>query len=89
MNQVPILDNHFLLLKESQDLNSPLGMLHYDRYDNTQELKEFLIAKQDQIQCVVGRDFIPFGSAQCPKLNDYADGIDTMQFLGNFAKCLS
>jgi hypothetical protein len=89
MNQVPILDNHFLLLKESQDLNSPLGMLHYYRYENTQELKEFLIAKQDQIQCVVGRDFIPFGSAQCPKLNDYADGIDTMQFLGNFAKCLS
>jgi len=33
----------------------------------------------------VGKGYLPFGSAQCPTLTDYADGIDTMQFLGNFA----
>jgi hypothetical protein len=89
MNQVPILDNHFLLLKESQDLHSPLGMLHYQRYNDPKEVADFLLLNQHQIQCVVGHSYMPFGSAQCPQLTDYADGIDTMQFLGNFAACLS
>jgi hypothetical protein len=88
MNQVPILDNHFLLLKESQDLHSPLGMLHYHRYASITEVEAYLDANQQQIQCVVGHAYLPFGSAQCPQLTDYADGIDTMHFLGNFASCL-
>jgi hypothetical protein len=89
MNQVPILDNHFLLLKESQDLHSPLGMLHYQRYNDIKEVEEFLLSNQQQLQCVVGHGYLPFGAAQCPTLTDYADGIDTMHFLGNFASCLS
>lgn len=89
MNQVPILDNHFLLLKESTELHSPLGMLHYQRYNDTKEVADFLLSNQQQIQCVVGHGYLPFGAAQCPTLTDYADGIDTMQFLGNFASCLS
>ena len=89
MNQVPILDNHFLLLKESQDLHSPLGMLHYQRYNDIKEVEEFLLSNQQHLQCVVGHGYLPFGAAQCPTLTDYADGIDTMHFLGNFASCLS
>jgi len=30
---------------------------------------------------VVGLDYIPFGQAQKPKIDDYADGVDTMKFL--------
>jgi|Laugresu1bdmlbsd_1035121.scaffolds.fasta_scaffold00570_6 hypothetical protein len=89
MNQVPILDNNFVLLKESSELHSPLGMLHYHRYQSREEVLDFIKAQQQVIQCVVGHGYLPFGSAQCPKLTDYADGIDTMQFLGNFATCLS
>lgn len=89
MNQVPILDNNFVLLKESKDLNSPLGMLHYHRYQNQEQLNAFLSEHQSHIQCIVGEGFLAFGSAQCPTLNDYADEIDTMYFLGNFAACLS
>ena len=88
MNQVPILDNHFLLLKESQELHSPLGMLHYHRYASINEVEAYLETNQQQIQCVVGHTYMPFGTAQCPQLTDYADGIDTIQFLGNFASCL-
>jgi len=40
-----------------------------------------LDAHRSQIQCVVGQDYIPFGRAQCPSLMDYADGMDTMEFL--------
>jgi hypothetical protein len=50
MNQVPILDNHFLLLKESQELHSPLGMLHYHRYASITEVEAYLDANQQQIQ---------------------------------------
>jgi hypothetical protein len=85
MNQVPILDNNFVLLKESKDLHSPLSVLHYQRYNDHNEVLTFLEENQQQIQCIVGHDYLPFGSAQCPQLTDYADGIDTMQFLGNFA----
>ena len=85
MNQVPILDNNFVLLKQSKDLHSPLSVLHYQRYNDHNEVLTFLEENQQQIQCIVGRDYLPFGSAQCPQLTDYADGIDTMQFLGNFA----
>jgi hypothetical protein len=85
MNQVPILDNNFLLLKENNELHSPLSMLHYQRYTSLKEVEDFILANKDHIQCVVGYGYLPFGSAQCPQLNDYADGIDTMQFLGNFA----
>ena len=34
-----------------------------------------------QIQCVAGKGYTSFGKAQSPGLNDYADGVDTMQFL--------
>lgn len=89
MNQVPILDNNFVLLKESKDLHSPLSVLHYQRYKDQNEVVTYLEENQQQIQCIVGHNYLPFGSAQCPTLTDYADGIDTMQFLGNFASCLS
>ncbi len=85
MNQVPILDNNFVLLKESKDLHSPLSVLHYQRYNDQNEVVTYLEENQQQIQCIVGHNYLPFGAAQCPTLTDYADGIDTMQFLGNFA----
>jgi len=33
------------------------------------------------IQCVVGKNYLPFGEAQNPTLDQYADGVDTMAFL--------
>ncbi|MFM8596217.1 MAG: acyl-CoA reductase [Flavobacteriales bacterium] len=85
LNLSPILDNNFILLKESEELFSPLAMLHYHRYQQQADLSTYLLDNQNEIQCIVGHGYLPFGAAQCPQLNDYADGIDTMQFLGNFA----
>ena len=39
------------------------------------------LAGNPDIQCVVGKDHTPFGRAQQPELTDYADGVDTLQFL--------
>jgi hypothetical protein len=81
MNQAVFLDNNFLLLKESMDLFSPLAMIHYHFYNDYNKLNEYLGLNKESIQCLIGRNYIPFGQGQCPKLNDYADGIDTMNWL--------
>lgn len=81
MNLENILDNNFVLLKESQELFSPLAMLYYQRYENLTEVKSYLEENEHNIQCIVGQNYTPFGKAQNPDLQDYADGIDTMAWL--------
>jgi hypothetical protein len=81
-----LLDNNFLLLKESQDYSSPVGVLYYEYYNDLNELNQKLKDDKDQIQCIVSEsseieNSLPLGTAQCPSLSDYADGVDTMKFL--------
>ena len=81
------LDNGFLLLKESTDLVSPIGVLFYEIYEDELELQSKLSALSSQIQCLVGSSrlsipgIVAFGQTQCPAPWDYADGVDTLQFL--------
>jgi hypothetical protein len=81
MNQDQLFDNNFVLLRETSELFSPLAMVHFLRYENQEEVDHFLTSHTESIQVVVGKSFTPFGSAQCPMLSDYADGVDTMEFL--------
>ena len=81
LNQELLLDNNFVLLKESKELFSPLGMLHYHFYNNNDELNAYLNINENQVQCIVGRNYLPFGSSQQPGLSDYADGVDTLKWL--------
>ena len=81
LNQVDLLDNNFVLLKESSELFSPLGMLNYHFYDSVSEVKEYIDNNKDNLQCIVGQEYIPFGLTQKPSLNDYADGVDTLRWL--------
>ncbi|MGZ4055246.1 MAG: acyl-CoA reductase [Bacteroidia bacterium] len=81
-----LLDNNFLLLKEDTAYSSPIGVLFYEYYDDINVLNQKLENDKEQIQCIVAnspgiKNAIPFGTAQCPQLGDYADGIDTMKFL--------
>ena len=39
------------------------------------------LKKEADIQCIVGHEYITFGQSQRPAINDYADGVDTMEFL--------
>jgi hypothetical protein len=80
------LDNGFLLLREAPEIASPVAVLHYEYYDDKNALQNELQRNAQAIQCIVSREgtfhaSIPFGQAQTPKLNDYADGVDTMRFL--------
>ena len=84
------LDNGFLLLKEDERLVSPLAVLYYNYYEDLQAVERLLENESDKIQCIVStaplqvkNQVVNFGQSQQPGLADYADGIDTMDFLAN------
>jgi len=81
MNSIPHLSNNFLMIRECPDLFSPISTAHYEWYENITDVKLKLKEQKSEVQCIVGRDFVPFGGSQSPKLRDYADGIDVMSFL--------
>lgn len=87
LNKVDFKANGCILLKEEKTLHSSIATLHFEYYDNKNELQEELQNRRDEIQLVVSKDqfeglaVFDFGEAQQPALDDYADGVDTMQFL--------
>ena len=85
MSQFKLIENGFLILKEDSSYSSPIASLFYEFYDNLSELKTKLETEKEQIQCVVGNqkweNIIQFGETQKPQLWDYADGVDTLEFL--------
>lgn len=87
VNRDKHLDNGFLLLKEDKSMTSPLAVLFFEYYDNTVSLEEKLKMESKNIQCIVAPPSggwgasVPFGQSQCPALWDYADAVDTMDFL--------
>lgn len=87
VNGEPHLDNGFLLLKESQELVSPIAVLFYEKYQDEMDLNQKLSSIRDKVQCVLGNqpgstdEVIPFGQAQMPCPWDYADHVDTLKFL--------
>ena len=81
MGSNKLLENGFLLMKEDKSLFSPLAMLYYEYYDDVQSIEQFIEENAEQLQCVVSQKDIPFGNTQKPNLWDYADGVDTVDFL--------
>ncbi|MES2428557.1 MAG: acyl-CoA reductase [Bacteroidota bacterium] len=82
------LDNNFLILKENESQASPLAVLYYSYYDDLTSAEKTINTAADAIQCVVTTaplkvksQIVNFGQSQHPQLWDYADGIDTMDFL--------
>jgi len=83
-------DNGFLLLKEDSSLSSPLAVLYYEKYSNLAELEALLNGQTENIQCVVSATplklkvpVLGFGQSQTPKLWDYADNVNTIEFLNS------
>jgi hypothetical protein len=90
LNKEKFFDNGLLLIKEDSRIASPVATLYYEKYKNEEELFEKLLAIKEQIQCIVSNGVIlsplekmrvKFGQTQTPELWNYADGVDTMEFL--------
>jgi len=85
MSEFDMLENGFLMIKEDPSYASPIATVFYEHYDTLDQLKKTLKNQKDNIQCIVANNFtdnsISFGQTQKPELWDYADGIDTVDFL--------
>jgi hypothetical protein len=77
------------MLIKKPEIISRIGCLHYSYYNQIDQLKDHLIEHKKDIQCIVSDGIqsiddipvVPFGNSQKPSLMDYADGVDTMEFL--------
>lgn len=97
MSEFDCLDNEFLIIKEEENsYTSPIASLGYSYYENLDEVATEISSNQDELQCVVSSaetrhkmglsnltapQFVDFGMTQQPQLSDYADGVDTVDFL--------
>ncbi|MFC7772575.1 acyl-CoA reductase [Flavobacterium sp. GCM10027622] len=87
MSLYQLLDNGFITIKEDTSYASPISSVFYEFYENIEDVKTRLQNDVDSIQCIVSNGLIDnsiaFGQTQKPKLWDYADNVDTLDFLLN------
>lgn len=80
MNSKFYMNNGSVIMAENVSPFSPVSQIHYQFYDNRDTVAETLRTSSD-IQCITGHGFVRFGDTQSPSLTDYADGVDTLDFL--------
>lgn len=88
LNKMPYMTNGTLLLLPSEHLFAAISTLNYSTYTNKENLLQQLIGS-DEVQCItlkskdneMTQKVQLLGENQQPKLDDYADGVDTMAFL--------
>jgi hypothetical protein len=79
MNNIFYMTNEVTLLIENEQIFSAISQLNYSFYNNINDLN--VLKNNVDVQCIVGKNYVPFGMAQKPSLFEYADGVDTMGFL--------
>ena len=88
VNVTPFIDGGFFILLETEIISSPPGIIHYRKYKNISEAAAIVKSANEQLQCVVSSHneipgAIPFGTTQQPELLDFADGVNTIEFLNS------
>jgi hypothetical protein len=86
INRVPFIDTGDILFAENTALASPISVVFYEHFDDIALLSKQIVELESQLQCVVchkppGISRVLPGEAQQPELWDYADGINTLDFL--------
>lgn len=85
MSEQKFTENGFVMLKEDKKLGSPIACLFYEKYNSYSELKKYIRLEKRSLQCIVTNlnisNSITFGESQTPKIDNYADNVDTINFL--------
>ena len=85
-----IIKNNFhiagkLILIESKNINAEISSINYEYYSNIDWMNKEIESRIKSIQCIVGNlskgSYVKFGESQKPNLWNYADNIDTVEFL--------
>lgn len=71
------MDTNAILLSENPSPFAAIAQIHYQFYTPGKTP----IVNPAEIQCIVGKGGLSFGSLQKPSLQQYADGVDTLSFL--------
>ena len=82
LNKKYYMTNGSILLIEEPALFSPISQLNYQFFADQSTLSASL-KDLPELQAVVGEGNILFGDSQSPSISDYADGIDTLNFLSH------
>ncbi len=87
-NMDPFLDGEFVILKRDSALVSPISVVYFESYKDQSDLKNKIALHSAKLQLVASAQgwfegSTPFGKAQFPAIDDYADKVDTMAFLGS------
>ena len=88
LEKIPFIDLGNSLLTKNAGTASPVSVIYYEYYQDRSRFIDKLKDFEDLLQCVVSIDknvagSVRFGRSQFPSLSDYADGIDTVEFLLN------
>lgn len=88
VNGTDHFDSGNLLFLEDDSYSSPVSVIHISYYSDINSVNELLKVNNAKIQCIVSissdiSNAIPPGTSQSPDLVDYADGINTLEFLTN------
>lgn len=87
VNKQPFIDLGMVMLTEGDQLSTSISVISYAYYKNEEEITNFIMQRQDEIQCVVSKKnygnfaTIQPGQSQYPGLMDYPDNVDIIQFL--------
>lgn len=89
LNKEEFLSSSVLLMKKDDSLLARIASVNYGLYDDREKMLQEISSRREQIQCIVSKNDLPGmhtirpGEAQHPSWNDYADDLDTMEFLMN------
>lgn len=85
MNLDPHIDAGFVLFHERDTLHAPVGLVNFAKYNEPSEVSNWLNSNSGHLQCILsevnGIDGLSYGIAQKPNLWDYADNVDTLDWL--------
>lgn len=87
LNDEEHLISEFLIIRASPSVFSRIACLHYSYYSDVNSLKTEILAVEEDIQCISTdidiKDLktVALGACQQPEFLDFADGVDTLQFL--------
>jgi hypothetical protein len=88
-------DGGFFLFKKSEEYPPPMSVVNITEYKTPESVNSFLIKERDSLQCVVGNkadvsdwvgnvpmlELTAFGMSQYPSVSEYADGLNSLEFI--------
>ncbi len=72
---------HIVVARSTALRPGKIGILHVVDYASEDDIPQLLAAIAPDLQCIVGQGYLPFGQAQFPAVDDFADGVDTLEVL--------